>query len=436
MKDGTWRFPGVRVALAFTLVLAVAVGAQLISPRRAFAQQPFTDLTAKEIADNEVILPPTVGSAQGSATQTGFRNWLTFLGNSSQASVTNPAITVASGYDPSFFPGVAAFPVTYTQPTLAPGQEFSGDLPPSTIPVSFSLGYDSTRTVSPLTIPVGGTQQTVTFTVTPTDSRYAADLSTFDMWVGSDLPGVSVASVTNPGNLNQGETLQTVANQPPPIGLFVWTLGSPQLNKQYTFTVVLNVPNPFGVPFDYRPVVQMDGDTATILCDACAGSSVTIKDPTLDGSVPGSGATTFSVAQTSHTWTSVHEDSATVQYAGTVPAVTQAVNILVKPGAQQPAPVNPKSQGVIPVAILSTSSFDATRVDPVTVKFGATGTEASPKGASFEDVNRDGKLDMVLHFPTQQTGMTCGTTTVTLTGQTNNGQPISGTAPIRTVSCP
>ena len=35
MKDGTWRFPGVRVALAFTLVLAVAVGAQLISPRRA-----------------------------------------------------------------------------------------------------------------------------------------------------------------------------------------------------------------------------------------------------------------------------------------------------------------------------------------------------------------------------------------------------------------
>jgi hypothetical protein len=38
-------------------------------------------------------------------------------------------------------------------------------------------------------------------------------------------------------------------------------------------------------------------------------------------------------------------------------------------------PINPKSHGVIPVAILTTDAFNATLVDGMTVCFGVTGKE-------------------------------------------------------------
>jgi hypothetical protein len=415
----------------------IAVSIQLASPWAAFAQQPINnDLTALEGAADNVFLPPTATSAQAGTTQSGTRSWDFFLGNRSQTPVTNATVTVESGYNPSLFPGVSSFPVTATQANLTPGQEFSAGPLQSSIPVSFTLGYDSTRTVSPLVVPVGGTQQTVIITVTPIDARYASPLDGFVFFninLNSNVPGVSTVSTTNPNNLNQGETIQTFTALP--FALFQWRLGSPQLNKQYTFTAVLNVPNPFGVPFEYRPDVGIRGERQTFVCQVCPGSTVTVNDPTLDGNVPGSGAVTFSVAETNHTWTSTHSDSFDVDYAGTSQTQVTPVTIVVKPGDGQPAPINPKSNGKIPVAILSTGSFDATTVDPTTVKFGVLGSEASSTQTSLEDVNGDGKLDMVLHFPTQNTGIVCGTTSVTLTGQTTSGQAISGTAPIRTVGC-
>ncbi len=422
----------VRMPRAALLVLALVIAAsiQLVSPWAAFAQQGVIDLNALEGPFDTVFLSPTATSAQAATMQHGNRSWGIFLSNNSQTSVTNAAITVQSGYDPSLFPGVAAFPVTYTQSTLAPGQQLVSGLPPSNIPVDFTLGFNSTRAVSPVLIPVGGTQQTVTITMTSIDSRYAPAITGFLVDLDSTLPGVSVVSTTNPNNLDQGETIGTSV----PFGLFQWQLHSPQLNKQYSFKAVLHVPNPFGVPFVYQPQGRVGGSPFTSLCEACSGSSITIKDATLDGNAPGSGGATFSVAETNHNWSSQYAPLYTASYQEEAP-VAQGVTIDVKPGDGQPAPVNPKSTGVIPVAILSTNSFDATTVDPTTVKFGVTGTEASSTQTSLEDVNGDGKLDMVLHFHTQKTGIVCGTTNVMLTGQTISGQAITGTAPITTVSC-
>lgn len=45
------------------------------------------------------------------------------------------------------------------------------------------------------------------------------------------------------------------------------------------------------------------------------------------------------------------------------------VDIDIKPGSF-PNTINPKSERVIPVAILTTDTFDATTVDPLSVKFG------------------------------------------------------------------
>lgn len=110
------------------------------------------------------------------------------------------------------------------------------------------------------------------------------------------------------------------------------------------------------------------------------------------------------------------------------------VTIDVKPGSF-PNSINPKSKGKIPVAILTTDTFDATTVDPTTVRFGATGTEAEPVQSAPEDVDGDGDTDMIFHINTQDTGIECGDTSASLTGETFDGQAIVGSDTINTVGC-
>ena len=101
------------------------------------------------------------------------------------------------------------------------------------------------------------------------------------------------------------------------------------------------------------------------------------------------------------------------------------VNVDVKPGDSQPV-VNLKSQGNVPVAILSTSTFDATKVNSLTVRFGRTGTEAAPVHFSLQDVNGDGLPDLVLQFKVQSTGLQPSDSQATLMGRTMDGTPFRG----------
>ena len=110
------------------------------------------------------------------------------------------------------------------------------------------------------------------------------------------------------------------------------------------------------------------------------------------------------------------------------------VAIDIKPDSSSNT-INPKSDGMIPVAILTTETFDATTVDPLSVEFGPSGaTEAHGKG-HIEDVNHDGEPDLMLHFRTQATGIKCGDTSASLTGETFDDDPIEGTDTIKTVGC-
>jgi hypothetical protein len=120
--------------------------------------------------------------------------------------------------------------------------------------------------------------------------------------------------------------------------------------------------------------------------------------------------------------------------AGKCKDTAMEIEIDIKPGSF-PNSINPNSKGKIPVAILTDDSFDATTVDPNTVLFGATGTEASPVQSAFEDVDGDGDTDMILHFNTQDTGIVCGDTSASLTGETLGGQMIEGSDSVNTVGC-
>jgi 6-phosphogluconolactonase (cycloisomerase 2 family) len=105
------------------------------------------------------------------------------------------------------------------------------------------------------------------------------------------------------------------------------------------------------------------------------------------------------------------------------------VQIDVKPG-EDPPTINPKSQGKITVAILSSPAFNApAEVATTSLTFGRTGSEHSlafcnPNG---EDGNGDGLVDLVCHFNTQTTGFQTGDTVGILKGKTVNSVPIRGT---------
>jgi probable HAF family extracellular repeat protein len=110
------------------------------------------------------------------------------------------------------------------------------------------------------------------------------------------------------------------------------------------------------------------------------------------------------------------------------------VTIDIKPG-ETPNAINPKSQGVIPVAILTTDTFDATLVNAATVRFGNTGARAAIVRSAREDVDGDGDTDLLLQFNTQDTGIQCGATSASLTGETADRQPIQGSDAIVTTGC-
>ncbi len=106
------------------------------------------------------------------------------------------------------------------------------------------------------------------------------------------------------------------------------------------------------------------------------------------------------------------------------------VTIDIKPGSF-PNSINLRSKGNVPVAILSSSTFDATTIDRDTVVF--AGASPLPIGQTPQDVNGDGLMDVVLHFKTQDLNLQLGDTEACLTGKTLSGQEFEGCDSVRIV---
>ena len=102
-------------------------------------------------------------------------------------------------------------------------------------------------------------------------------------------------------------------------------------------------------------------------------------------------------------------------------------------------PINPKSKGVIPVAIFTTESlvdegcpdFNVAQIDPDTISLGPS----QAKAVHFDaiDIDNDNDLDLIIHFQTQETGIQHGDTTVELTGSTIDGLEFHYQGLIKTV---
>lgn len=112
-----------------------------------------------------------------------------------------------------------------------------------------------------------------------------------------------------------------------------------------------------------------------------------------------------------------------------------ALPIPVRMAGVFPNIVNINSTGTVTTAVLSSAKFDATQIDPTTIFFGDTGTEAQPANWSLVDVNGDGRLDLLMNFNVPQMGIACDTTLVSITAKTLAGTGIRGTQKIRLGGC-
>lgn len=120
--------------------------------------------------------------------------------------------------------------------------------------------------------------------------------------------------------------------------------------------------------------------------------------------------------------------------------VTKLIEVLtvaidIKPGSF-PNSINLGSSGNVPVAIFSTATFDARTVSPTTVTLAGAAVRLRGQGtpmASFEDVNRDGLLDLVVQVTTEALQLSDTDTQAVLEGQTFDGTRIRGVDTVRVI---
>lgn len=96
----------------------------------------------------------------------------------------------------------------------------------------------------------------------------------------------------------------------------------------------------------------------------------------------------------------------------------------------EPAPINLKSKGKTPVVIYGSAAFDVTDIDVSQIRFAGASVAMKKNGTyhySYEDVNGDGYLDLVLHFNTQDLQLDEDDTTAMLSGVTFEERCFSGT---------
>ena len=103
-----------------------------------------------------------------------------------------------------------------------------------------------------------------------------------------------------------------------------------------------------------------------------------------------------------------------------------SVDIDVKPHSIS-NPINLKSRGKVPVAILTTDQFDTSDVDPSSVLF----ADASPIRWKYMDIDFDGDLDLLLHFKTAELELSEHSTVGILTGSTFDNKEFLGVDEVR-----
>ena len=98
--------------------------------------------------------------------------------------------------------------------------------------------------------------------------------------------------------------------------------------------------------------------------------------------------------------------------------------------------VNPRSRGVVPVAIFGSATLSARSIDVGSITVAGAPVQKKPSGqfnASFTDVDGDGIIDLLVHVGTQDLHVERYGTEIIVRGRTTSGELIRGSDTIRVV---
>jgi hypothetical protein len=308
-------------------------------------------------------------------------------------------------------PGNAAPTLTVTNATVTVNEGSTatndgtfGDAESDPVTLSASIG---TVTPGPGTWSwslntVDGPSESQTVTITADDGQGNQTSETFQLVVDNVAPVVSAGS---DGTINSNDVLSfsgsfsdVGVNDAPWSWSIAWGIGAPTTGSTSSQSSAITATRQYCAPGSY---------TVTL--------SVTDKD-----NGPGS-------------------DSRTV----TVLALAVAIDIMP---TKLPNTINLGKGGLLPVAVLSSATLDARTLDPATIVLGNESGTDTPVArrtngsyyATFQDVNRDGRLDLVLQFAVPALvangDLTLASTSLTLRGVLSNGcSNVRGTESVRVV---
>jgi hypothetical protein len=143
---------------------------------------------------------------------------------------------------------------------------------------------------------------------------------------------------------------------------------------------------------------------------------------------PGAGATNVLTFDTTSCGTPAVQRYGSIALTALTPRARR-VDIDIRPHAD-PNYINPRSAGFVPVAVLGSAGFDATQVDPRSLRLGPGHARAKGE-VRVADVNRDGYPDAVLRFRIRDVGICMKQHTLVLTGRTFSGEPFFGVDQVR-----
>ncbi|KKN83785.1 hypothetical protein LCGC14_0296100 [marine sediment metagenome] len=137
------------------------------------------------------------------------------------------------------------------------------------------------------------------------------------------------------------------------------------------------------------------------------------------------------------TWTNYTTGDPDLVSGTTIGPVVEIVSVSldIKPGSDANS-VNLKSMGLLPVVVYGSDELDLTEIDLDTLLLNGVGPRLMPDGSwhvSFEDVDGDLLLDLLVHFEMQALGIEPGMTELALTGVLMDGAELQGADAIRIV---
>ncbi len=230
------------------------------------------------------------------------------------------------------------------------------------------------------------------------------------------------------GGTDTRTTTATIANVVPSVSLS----GPAQIysGQQAAFTGSFSDPGLLDAPwheaFDWGTGSPMMAQSAT--------------EGTLNG-----GPTYFTAGSYTVTLSVMDKDGGTGRATAALTVVRVPLGVDIKPGSSDnPLTLKGNGDASIAVAVLSSASFDASTVDVASVTLGSAaggaGVARRKNGsyqASLEDVNGDGRADLLLHFDRQALiaggWLTSSTTALTLLADLQGGVQVSGSDRVRIV---